>query len=239
MRYADEIELRSAYIPDSLPAGNYAYVKIEDNGCGLSQETLTKLFDPFFSTKFTGRGLGLAAVLGIVRAHHGTIQVTSNLGEGSMFEVFFPCSSEEQAVGLHTNTTSQVSSGAGTILVVEDETHIRQCAQRILESGGFNVLTAADGEECLDVFTEHRDKIVAILLDVTMPRMDGKEALKQLRKLETNIPIAMMSGYSEHELAEGLGASGANGFIQKPFQANDLIVRLCRLLPKAALPDPE
>jgi signal transduction histidine kinase len=137
-------DLRSPFLPDELSPGSYAFVEIEDTGCGMSEETMRKIFDPFFSTKFTGRGLGLAAVLGIVRGHRGTIKVESTPGQGTRFQVLLP-SAVLTTERVDLDPEVQLPRGHGTILVVDDEPSVRECAQRVLESGGFTVHAAEDG----------------------------------------------------------------------------------------------
>jgi CheY-like chemotaxis protein len=234
VRNATAADLRSPYFPGDLPDGSYAFVEVEDSGAGMNDETLSKIFDPFFTTKFTGRGLGLAAVLGIVRGHRGTIKVSSTPGRGTLFQVFFPSAVAVTARGIEPAYEAVLPHGQGTVLVVEDEPSLRSFAQMVLESTGFQVRTAADGQQGLEAFVEHRQEIVAVLLDLTMPRMDGLEVLRQLRQLAPNVPVLLMSGYNEHEVSKRCAEIGASGFIQKPFAPNDLVVRVCALLSSRA-----
>ncbi|MFO0843301.1 MAG: PAS domain S-box protein [Gemmataceae bacterium] len=231
VRRAGEADLRSAYLAHDLPAGEYACVEVADTGCGMAPETLPRIFDPFFSTKFTGRGLGLAAVLGIVKGHRGAIKVDSARGQGTVFQVLLPAFAGAPAEGRAAPTEEPSPRGHGTVLVVDDEPTIRDLARRALEPAGFWVLEAGDGAEGLELFRQHRQEVVAVLLDLTMPRMDGLEALRGLRLLQADVPVLVMSGYSETEVSTRFAGLGANGFLQKPFPPHDLLTWLLELLP--------
>jgi two-component system, cell cycle sensor histidine kinase and response regulator CckA len=229
VRLLDAKQLESPFMPGELPAGNYAFVVVEDNGCGMDEETCSRIFDPFYSTKFTGRGLGLAAVLGIVRGHHGVIHVRSQLGRGTQFEFIIPVTAEvvSSPKVVDGSPHPESSECRGVILVVEDDPKIGKLAVAVLESVGFRVCTAEDGVQGLEVFQQYRDRISAILLDLTMPRMDGREFLEHLRHLAPQLPVIIMSGYTSQETSTLCDGMGASMFLQKPFEPSELIQRMC------------
>ena len=215
---------------ESLDLGLYTYVEVTDNGCGMDDETRSRIFEPFFTTKETGRGLGLAAVLGIVRAHHGTIKIYSEVGRGSTFKVLLPCT-EKSEEPLEQNLPSPTDwRGSGTVLVIDDEKAVRIVAARMLESKGFQVLTAEDGVEALEVFQKNRDRIRAVLLDLSMPQMGGEEVFRELRKLQPGIPVIMSSGYNEKDVTRKFVGKDLTGFVQKPYRQADLMGILRRIL---------
>jgi PAS domain S-box-containing protein len=212
------------------------FLEIGDTGSGMTPDTLSRIFDPFFSTKFTGRGLGLAAVMGIVRSHHGLIRVHTAPGEGTAFRVLFPAvSGAARKIGKPTADRSDWQ-GSGTILVVEDEQGVREVAERILQEIGFQTIGAEDGRRALEIMEEIGDSVTAVLLDLSMPRMGGAETFRRLRAIRPELPILMMSGYTEQVVAPQFSGSGpgVTGFLQKPFLAEDLIAVLRRFAESAA-----
>ena len=227
--HADREYLSAARVAEERPEGDYVCLEVTDTGCGMSPETLTRVFDPFFTTKFTGRGLGLAAVLGIVRGHKGGVRVQSRLGVGSTFTILFPA--HEPA--LPKSATSPVATswrGSGTILLVDDEVVLREVGKEFLDRLGFSTLTACDGVEAVEMFRIHRNKLVGILLDLTMPRMDGMEAFRELRSMGCQIPVIIISGFAERDIADNLAEQGLAGFIQKPYTRATLVAKLAEVL---------
>jgi two-component system cell cycle sensor histidine kinase/response regulator CckA len=192
---------RESYAHLDLPSGPYLTLEVSDTGCGMDQETKERLFEPFFTTKFTGRGLGLAAVLGIVRGHKGALKVYSEAGKGTTFKIRFPAGEAGEGA-LARERAAEVSDwhGAGTVLLVDDEETIRTLGARMLSRLGFVVLTAGDGREALALYAQHRGEIVLVLLDLTMPHMDGEETLHGLRALDPEVRVIMSSGYSEQDI---------------------------------------
>lgn len=216
--------------PDTAP-GPFVFVEVSDTGHGMDEGTLARIFDPFFTTKVSGRGLGLAAVQGIIRGHRGAIRVYSELGRGTTFKIFLPTSvelSEREAV---TETTP--GSNCGTVLVVDDEPAVRQFARAALEFAGFRVIEAVDGREGVETFRALAGEIDLVLLDLTMPRMNGEEALAEMRKIRSSTTIVLSSGYNHVEATRRLVGRGKVEFIQKPYPAKELISLVGRLIKPA------
>ncbi len=203
------------------PVGPAAFLEVADQGAGMEPETLERIFDPFFTTKFTGRGLGLSAVLGIVRGHHGAIQVKSTPEKGTTFRLTFPLSERRPEVVASDPTQAELH-GEGLILIVDDEPQVRQVAKGSLDHAGFEVLEAEDGLIALELFQQHRARIRAILLDLTMPHMDGHEVKRRLRTLDPEVPIVLTSGYSATEAEDSIQGP-KDRFIQKPYRPKELI----------------
>ena len=227
---ADDEYLRGTSPAQDLPAGRYAYLEVEDSGSGMSPETLSRIFDPFFTTKFTGRGLGLAAVLGILRGHGGALKVDTAVGQGTTFRLLLPVAGGRASRPTPDPATAPRWRGEGTVLLVDDEEIVRTTTRRVLERFGFEVVVAADGREALARLTERKGDFDMTLLDLTMPELNGEQALRLMLDQWPDLKVLVMSGYSEYEVADRLDNGGASGFIQKPFSAGDLRNKLRELL---------
>ncbi len=232
-RECDMSYLLACFLGEKLQPGMYVYLDVTDTGAGMDRATLNRIFDPFFSTKFTGRGLGLTAVLGIIRGHHGAIRVDSEPGRGTSFRVLFPAS-VMGAVRKDHEPESAEWRGSGTILVVDDEETVRTLGQKMVERSGFTALTACDGQEAVDVFRRNADKIACVVLDLTMPNMDGVEAFHELRKIRGDVRVILSSGYDEQEVSRRFAGAGMAGFIEKPYTRASLVSVLRRVLEKPA-----
>ena len=232
--YLDDInEVVRASLDEPLPEGVYTYIEVADTGCGMDAQTIEKVFDPFFTTKFTGRGLGMSAVLGIVRGHRGALKIYSEVGKGTTFKILFPAN-ELPDNGFAVRRKDQAEGkdwrGSGTVLIVDDEETVCAVGKQILERMGFSVLTAPDGREALKVFREHADEIVCVLLDLTMPHMDGEEAFREMRYLHPDVTVILCSGYNEQDATQRFAGKGLAGFIQKPYNMAVLREKLVEVL---------
>ncbi len=210
--------------------GDYVYFEVADDGPGISEKDRERLFEPFFSTKFAGRGLGMAVVYGILRAHDGAIRIRSHQGTGTEIRVYLPVyvKRSEDRPGKETTMTpaepaetkvctEESTLSRGEVLVVDDEEYVRGILRGMLQNMGFDAIEASDGHKGLEAFDEYGDRIVACIIDLTMPGMAGMELLSRIREVNSSVPVLLVSGYSRHEVREQEAKSPHLSFLQKPF----------------------
>ena len=237
---------RSSLTPKSdinshrLSSGNYLTLEVSDTGGGITEEAQARIFDPFFSTKFAGRGLGLAVVQGIVRDHGGAINLVSAPGQGTRFEIFLPCiagtapSDHSAVAGV---SVEEHRSLAGTVLVVEDEGLLRLTVSKMLRKKGLGVIEAFDGFSALELIHAHKDEIDVMLLDVTLPGMSGREVFEQALRLRPDLKIILTSAYSRETVDASFAGLRVESFVRKPFQLAELLQLLRGALLSSASPD--
>ena len=227
LRHFDADELDTLTFGDDLASGPYAYLEVRDTGSGMDEATLARVFDPFFTTRFAGRGMGLPAVLGIVRSHRGGIVIESEVERGTSVRVLLPPTQRDR---VSAPTTSTAKRGR-VVLLVDDDPTVRLVGQRLLERSGFEVELAADGVFALEAVDKRGAEIGVVILDLVMPRMGGREVLAQLKVTRPSLPIVLTSGYAEEDVVGGLGAdSGHAAFMQKPWKLAALLDRVNELL---------
>ncbi|MAY57326.1 MAG: hypothetical protein CMQ46_03170 [Gammaproteobacteria bacterium] len=220
--WCDRDYLDENFINDTLEEGLYVHMEVADTGKGMSADVRARIFDPFFTTKFTGRGLGLAAVLGVIRGHKGAIRVYSEPGRGTTFKVLLPAAPGVEPQAVKSDSEPEQWQGFGTALVIDDEESIRALARHMLMRMGFEVATASDGREGVEVYREMAASNPLVLLDLTMPHLDGAAAFAQLRRINPKVRVIVMSGYGEQTIDTQFAGKGLAGFLQKPFRLAEL-----------------
>jgi PAS domain S-box-containing protein len=226
----ENVVLEDYYVkPYKVEPGRYVKVSVKDTGVGMSESVQQRIFDPFFTTKEMGRGtgLGLAAAYGIVKSHGGIINVNSKKGKGSTFHIFLPVSEKE--VEKDKELKKCVENGTGNVLLIDDEEMIIDVGRKMIETLGYNVITANNGKDAIDVYKNCGNDIDIVILDMIMPDMGGKETYSYLKKINPDLKVLLSSGYSIDGQAEKIMEQGCNGFIQKPFSLTDLSQKLKEL----------
>jgi len=207
-----------------IPEGSYICLNVSDTGCGLDVESKRRIFEPFYTTKFTGRGLGMSAVLGIINSHGGALQLFSQLGQGTTFKVYMPIQKSDSSRDEDStvSTPSSPWNGSGTVLLVEDEEQVRLIAKALLKRFGFTVLEAVNGKEALELYRKNATDITLVVTDMGMPIMDGYELFNELKKLKPELPIIISSGYGDAEVSSRIDMDKIAGLISKPYGSDQL-----------------
>ncbi|HEU5088179.1 MAG TPA: response regulator, partial [Roseiflexaceae bacterium] len=217
-QFCDQMYLADADLDADLGPGTYVFVEVNDTGQGMSEETRARIFEPFYTTKFTGRGLGLSAVMGIVRGHRGALKLETAPGAGSTFRALFPTSERTLSTGDQRSHPAREWRGQGGVLVVDDEVMVRGLIQQMLERMGFTVFVAPDGPAAIAMLRANTGSIRLALLDMTMPHMNGAMTFQELRRIQPDLRVILMSGYNEQTAASQFTEQGIAAFIQKPFR---------------------
>lgn len=226
----DHLRLSQLVFGDELEPGPYVVFEVVDEGCGMDSSEITQIFDPLYSTKFTGHGLGMAAVAGIMRAHGGAIEISSAPKHGTTVQLYFPKTTRPAAIDIDLRRVPSKTDRHGTILVVEDERPIREVLVDVLETAGYTVLAAADGAEAIRVLESSKDRVQAAVIDMMMPNVDGAELHQHLCDHDPSIQVVLTSGYNEREATRRLTAAGLVAFLKKPYRPDDLLGVLDELL---------
>jgi len=221
---ASDTQMKHVYPPDWQPQDNsYGCIEVVDTGCGIASEDIEQLFDPFYSTKFTGRGLGLSLVFGIITAHHGAVAVESEFGNGSTFRVFLPVSTPEVLLRpVSEKIEKPAVQEIGTVLLVDDEKTVLNMACAMLTRLGYKVFPVSDGREAIDLFTEHRKSIDTVICDVSMPGLNGWETVAAIRRIRSDIPVILTSGHDESRVMDSSNFDSSISFLHKPFLKSTL-----------------
>lgn len=212
--------------------GNYIEIDVSDTGCGIPKELIPRIFDPFFTTKPVGKGtgLGLAAVYGTVREHKGILNVYSEVGAGTVFKIFFPLASEGSSSSV--KDSEEVIYGSGTVLVVDDESVIRNTAYGMLTTTGYDVILAEDGMKAVEIYEREKDGIDLVVLDMVMPKMSGRETFDRLKSINPGVKVIFSSGFSPESVAGNMSESGVMGFIQKPYRISEFSLLIASAISK-------
>ena len=226
----DADTLVSTFTNSALPPGEYACLSITDTGYGMDSIILGKIFEPFFSTKGSGRGLGLTETQGIVLAHGGTITVSTQPGNGSTIKIFLPISRKTAGKRASIAVQKQGQKTKRTILIVDDDPSVRRYSGRIMEKLGFSTLTAEDGESGINQFRLHADEIDLVIVDMFMPRLNGDEVIRAIRKIRSNAKVMIISGYTETIFMDRFKENQPDGFLYKPFVTGDFVDKITQIL---------
>ena len=228
IKHYDLGALRNIDSKTQLTAGNYIELCVADSGCGMSEKTQSKIFDPFFTTKPKGRGLGLAAVLGIVHVHQGQLTMQSVENKGTTFTLIFPQATASKASTVTPKPSFNVNNA--NILIVDDDEMVRDVLAQSLKKEGYKVLTASDGQEGINLFREHFDSIDCVLLDLNMPKLDGEEVFRELKIICPDIKVILCSGYATQDIIDRFEGANLAGVLKKPMKRQLLLDKITEVL---------
>ncbi|MCA9953192.1 MAG: response regulator [Anaerolineales bacterium] len=214
----------------TLPPGEYVFLAVQDNGMGMSPEIRNRIFDPFFTTKEAGQGLGLASVLGIVRDHHGGLHVASQPGQGTAFLLLFPQSQRQATAVSPTESVVPANHVGQCILVIDDEAPVREAVADIMALHGVEVITAVNGQDGIETFARHKEQVQLVLLDMSMPGLNGLDTLNGLRQVDPTVRIILSSGYAQQQIAQVVKLNGRTGFLAKPYDMETLVRKVWHYL---------
>lgn len=206
-----------------IPAGRYVRLTVTDNGCGMDDETRRRIFEPFYTTKFTGRGLGMSAVLGIITAHKGALQLISQPSQGTTFTVYLPVQNDDSSADEKVQQAALPWKGSGTLLLVEDEPQLRMVAKELILDLGFFVIEAANGREALEQYQQNSADITLVLTDIGMPVMDGYTLFRELKNINPTLPIIVTSGFGDTVVTDRMPREEISGLISKPYNYDQLL----------------
>jgi CheY-like chemotaxis protein len=223
-----EIEEKLMEIAPDIQPGPHVCLTIEDNGKGMDEESIRKVFDPFYSTKFHGRGLSMAAAYGIVKNHHGTITIDSELNKGTKVRIYLPMCHIPSSTP--SESISDTMQGTGTVLVIEDDESVMDVTRAFLERAGYSILQAKTGREAVDIVKKYKGDIDSAILDIGLPDMGGEKVYAHLKEARPDLKVIVCSGYSSEGIAKEILSAGAQGFIQKPFSLKTISAKLNEIM---------
>jgi PAS domain S-box-containing protein len=228
----DPLQDSLAGLYNGSPKTPFVHLIVSDDGAGMSEAIRSKIFEPFFTTKEIGKGtgLGLSMVYGIVASHQGFVTVESEVGKGTKFHLFFPAIQQPEQPKMLASKSQQTLTGSGTVLVIDDDVAISEMVSEVLNDAGFTVLTAENGEMGIQRFAEHADEIGLVILDMNMPKMNGKETFQHLKKIYPSVKVLLATGYSENHVAGEMIKQGLAGVISKPYAVNEMVQKVTELL---------
>jgi CheY-like chemotaxis protein len=221
-QWISEADVAALFPGQPVEPGEHVVLEVTDTGCGMPPEVRERIFDPFFTTKAKGRGLGLSAMMGILRGHRAGLLLHSQPGKGSTFQVFFPVAAEAAGIAAAAPPELPPLAQGGKVLLVDDEPEVRQATAAMLQHLGFEIVPAKDGVECLELFRAQPGAFRLVFLDLTMPRMGGREACERLLELQPGLPIVLASGYTDCEAFQGEGIGLSRTILRKPYLLREL-----------------